>query len=157
MEMKSFLYRASTYIVAGVIIVWFLTNMPQGVAQGSVGTWAGQIGQFLQPVFHPIGIGWREVIALIFGFVAKEIVVGSMAVIYGANTATQIAASITPLQGLSFMVFTLLYTPCIATIAAIKAESRSWKITGLSIFLGISIAWITAFIVYHSGLILGFR
>ncbi len=157
MEMKSFLYRASTYIVAGVIIVWFLTNMPPGVEQGSIKTWAGQIGQFLQPVFHPIGIGWREVIALIFGFVAKEIVVGSMAVIYGADTVTQIAASITTLQGLSFMVFILLYTPCIAAIAAIKAESRSWGITGLSLFLGIAIAWITAFIVYQGGLALGFR
>lgn len=157
MEMKSFLYRASTYIVAGVIIVWFLTNMPPGVEPGSIKTWAGQIGEFLQPVFHPIGIGWREVISLIFGFVAKEIVVGSMAVIYGTDTAHQILTSITPLQGLSFMVFILLYTPCIATIAAIKAESGTWKITGLSLILGIAIAWITALIVYQGGLALGFR
>lgn len=157
MEMKSFLYRASSYIVAGVIIVWFLTNMPPGVEPGSVKTWAGQIGEFLQPVFHPIGIGWREVISLIFGFVAKEIVVGSMAVIYGTDTAHQILTSITPLQGLSFMVFILLYTPCIATIAAIKAESGTWKITGLSLILGIAIAWITALIVYQGGLALGFR
>jgi len=157
MEMKSFLNRASTYIVAGVIIVWFLTNMPPGVEPGSVKTWAGQIGEFLQPVFHPIGIGWREVISLIFGFVAKEIVVGSMAVIYGTDTAQQILASITPLQGLSFMVFILLYTPCIATIAAIKTESRSWKITGISLILGVTVAWIMAFLVYQGGLILGFR
>ncbi len=157
LEMKSFLYRASTFIFAGVIIVWFLTNMPPGVKTGSIDTWAGQIGQFLYPVFHPLGISWREVIALIFGFVAKEIVVGSMAVICGVNASTQIATFLTPLEGLSFMVFTLLYTPCIATIAAIRMESRSWKITGLSIFLGLAIAWITAFLVYHGGLLLGFH
>jgi ferrous iron transport protein B len=157
MEMKSFLYTASTYIIGGVVLVWLLTNLPAGVEPGSINTWAGQIGQFLQPIFHPIGIGWREVIALIFGFVAKEIVVGSMAVIYGADTATQILASITPLQGISFMVFTLLYTPCIATIAAIKAESASWKITGISLVLGIAIAWVSAFIVYQGGLVLGFH
>ena len=156
MEMKSFLYTASTYIIGGVVLVWLLTNLPAGVEPGSINTWAGQIGQFLQPVFHPIGIGWREVISLIFGFVAKEIVVGSMAVIYGADTATQILASVTPLQGISFMVFTLLYTPCIATIAAIKAESGSWRITGVSLALGLIIAWVTAFVVYQGGLLLGF-
>ena len=157
MEMKSFLYRASTYIVGGVVLVWLLTNLPVGSQPGSINTWAGQIGQFLQPIFHPIGIGWREVIALIFGFVAKEIVVGSMAVIYGADTATQILTSITPLKGISFMVFTLLYTPCIATIAAIKSESRSWRITGTSLALGLIVAWLTAFIVYQGGLIMGFH
>ena len=157
LEMKSFLYRASTFIFAGVIIVWFLTNMPPGIQSGSIDSWAGQIGRFLYPVFHPLGIGWREVIALIFGFVAKEIVVGSMAVIYGVNAAVQIGSFLTPLEGLSFMVFILLYTPCVATIATIHMESGSWKITGLSIFLGLAIAWITAFIIYQGGLIFGFH
>lgn len=157
LEMKSFLYRASTFIFAGVILVWLLTNMPSDVKAGSIDTWAGQLGVLLQPIFHPLGIGWREVVSLIFGFVAKEIVIGSMAMIYGINASTQISAFMTPLEGLSFMVFILLYTPCIATIAAIRSESHSWKITGFSIVLGLSIAWIVTFLVYQGGLVFGFH
>lgn len=155
-EMKDFLYRASTYIITGVILVWFLTNMPAGTAAGSVNTWAGQLGKFLYPVFQPLGINWQEIVALTFGFVAKEIVIGSMAVIYNGNTAAHIVAIVTPLQGLSFMVFTLLYTPCIATISAIRAESKSWKITGFSLLLSFGIAWIISFLTYQTGILFGF-
>ncbi len=155
-EMKDFLYRASTLIVAGVILVWALTNLPFGVAVGSADSWAGIIGQTLLPIFHPIGIGWQEIVALLFGFVAKEIVIGSLVVIYGANPAAHIAATITPLQGLSFMIFTLLYSPCLATIAAIRAESRSWKLMWFSVLLGLVLAWLMSFIFYQTGILLGF-
>jgi len=155
-EMKGFLNRASTLIVLGVVLVWILTNLPVGVAVGSADSWAGIIGHTLLTIFKPLGIVWQEIVALLFGFVAKEIVVGSLAVIYGANPAAHISATITPLQGLSFMIFTLLYTPCIATIATIRAESRSWKIMLFSIVLGVSLAWIFSFTFYHTGMLLGF-
>jgi ferrous iron transport protein B len=157
-ELKDFLVRAATLILLGVVMVWFLTRFPGDAAPASAETWAGMIGRFLSPLFAPLGIDWQETIALIFGFVAKEIVVGAMAVIYGgAEPAVRIAAQMTPLQGLSFMVFTLLYTPCVATLVAIRSESRSWKITLSSLLLGLTAAWVSSFLVYQGGRLLGFE
>jgi ferrous iron transport protein B len=156
-ELKDFLARAATLIVAGVLVVWFLIHMPANVPPGSAATWAGQLGQMLAPVFQPLGIGWQETVALIFGFIAKEIVVGGLAVIYGgSDLAGQMSSHITPLQSISFMIFCLLYTPCVATIAAIWSESRSLRITLLSLITGLGLAWITSFVFYQTGLLLGF-
>jgi len=157
-ELKDFLYQAATLIVVGVVLVWLLTHFPTDVPSASAKTWAGQLGQFFSPMFTPLGIHWQETVALLFGFIAKEIVIGALAVIYGgANLKIQVAAHITPMQGLSFMLFTLLYTPCIATLAAIRAESRSWRITILSLVLGLGSAWIASFLLYQVGLAMGFE
>jgi len=157
-ELKDFFFRAATLIVAGVLIIWLLIHMPADVPPGSAATWAGQLGHMLTPVFYPLGIGWQETVALIFGFIAKEIVVGGLVVIYsGSDLAGQMISHITPLQSISFMLFCLLYTPCIATIATIWSESRSIKITLLSLISGMGIAWITSFIFYQSGLLFGFH
>ena len=157
-EMKDFLFRAATLIVAGVLTVWLLTHMPPDVATGSGATWAGQLGRMLAPVFQPLGIDWQETVALIFGFIAKEIVVGGLAVIYGGTDLTlQMTRHISPLQSVSFMLFCLLYTPCVATIAAIWSESRSVRITLLALVSGLALAWITGFLFYQSGLLLGLR
>ena len=155
-EMKAFLNRASTLIVLGVIAVWLLTNLPPGAATGSPETWAVKIGKFVEPVFHPLGIEWQQIIALLFGFIAKEIVIGSLAIVYNGDPVRQIAALVTPLQGISFMIFTLLYTPCVATISAIRAESQSWRITAFTIALGLTLAWISSFLFYQLGSLLGF-
>lgn len=155
-EMKDFLNRASTIIVLGVIVVWVLTNLPVGVTPGSPQSLAAQIGQSIAPLFRPLGIDWQEIIALLFGLIAKEIVVGSLAVIYGGDPSTQLAAALTPLKGMSFMIFTLLYTPCVATIAAIRAESRSWRVTGFILVLGLTLAWLFSFLFYQGGRLLGF-
>ena len=156
-ELKDFLSRAATLIVAGVLIVWLLIHMPADVQPASAATWAGQLGQILAPVFQPLGIDWQETVALIFGFIAKEIVVGGLAVIYGgSDLAGRMSSHITPLQSISFMLFCLLYTPCVATIAAIWSESRSIKITILSLVSGLAVAWITSFVFYQTGLLLGF-
>ncbi|MHB2155916.1 ferrous iron transport protein B [Calditrichota bacterium GD2] len=155
-EMKAFLNRASTLIVLGVIAVWFLTNMPPGAETAGPDTWAVKIGQFIEPLFKPLGIEWQQIIALLFGFIAKEIVIGSLAIVYAGDPASQIASLVTPLQGISFMIFTLLYTPCVATIAAIRAESQSWKITALTVGLGLFLAWMSSFLFYQLGTLLGF-
>ncbi len=155
-EMKDFLNRASTIIVLGVIVVWVLTNLPVGVTPGSPQSLAAKIGQSIAPVFRPLGIDWQEIIALLFGLIAKEIVVGSLAVIYGGDPSTQLAAALTPLKGMSFMIFTLLYTPCVATIAAIRAESQSWRVTGFILVLGLTLAWLFSFLFYQGGRLLGF-
>jgi ferrous iron transport protein B len=157
-EIRDFLYRAASLIVIGVVVIWFLTHTPTAAQPGSVDTLAGSIGLFLAPVFEPLGIQWAETVALFFGFIAKEILIGALAVIYGsANLAAEISNQISPLQGLSFMIFTLIYSPCVATVAAIRSESRSWRITLLSIGMGLMLAWITSFLVYQGGLLLGFQ
>ncbi|MDX1823697.1 MAG: nucleoside recognition domain-containing protein [Thiohalomonadales bacterium] len=105
-----------------------------------------------------MGIHWAETVALFFGFITKEILIGALTVIYGsANLATTLHTQLSPLQGLSFMVFTLIYTPCVATVAAIRSESNSWRITLLSMGLGLALAWLASFIVYQLGLLLGYR
>ena len=158
LEVKDFLYRAATLIIAGVSVVWFLTHYPGYVPAGSAETLAGRIGRSLAPLFEPIGIHWQESVALIFGFIAKEIVIGAMAVIYGAEAdlAGQLSAHLSPLQGLSFMAFTLIYTPCVAALAIIHTESRSWKITASSVLLGLGLAWMVSFLLYQGGRLLGF-
>ena len=158
LEVKNFLYRAATLIIAGVTVVWFLTHYPGYVPAGSAETLAGHIGRSLAPLFEPIGIHWQESVALIFGFIAKEIVIGAMAVIYGAEAdlAGQLSAHLSPLQGLSFMAFTLIYTPCVAALAVIRTESRSWKITASSVLLGLGLAWMVSFLLYQGGRLLGF-
>lgn len=158
-EIKHFLNRASKFIVIGVVLVWALTHYPTDVAPASLGTLAGQIGLWFAPILNPIGIDSHLAIALIFGFVAKEIVVGSLAVIYGLNgdaLAHQIAMNIDWVQGMSFMLFTLIYTPCLSTIATLKNESKSAAFMWLSIGWSLVLAWVISFIFYQGARALGF-
>jgi ferrous iron transport protein B len=158
-EVKHFLQRASKFIVIGVVLVWAMTHYPTDVAPASVGTLAGQIGQLFAPILNPIGIDTQLAIALIFGFVAKEIVIGSLAVIYGLNgdaLSNQIAMNIDWVQGMSFMLFTLIYTPCLSTIATMKSESKSAAFMWLSIAWSLALAWVVSFIFYQGARALGF-
>lgn len=157
-EVKHFLNRASKFIVIGVVLVWLLTHYPTNVAPASSATWAGQIGQLFSPVLNPIGIDTQLAIALIFGFVAKEIVVGSLAVIYGLQgdaLSHQIAMNIDWVQGMSFMLFTLIYTPCLSTIATMKSESKSSGFMWLSILWSLALAWLISFVFYQGARALG--
>ncbi|MDO9149814.1 MAG: ferrous iron transport protein B [Methylotenera sp.] len=158
-EVKHFLNRASKFIVLGVVLVWLLTNFPSNVAPASVETYAGQIGVFFAPILDPIGINHELAIALIFGFVAKEIVVGALAVIYGLQgdaLMVQMATQIDWVQAMSFMLFTLIYTPCLSTIATIKNESKSTAFMWLSIIWSLGLAWIISFVFYQSARLLGY-
>jgi ferrous iron transport protein B len=158
-EVGHFLNRASKFIIAGVVLVWALTNYPSGTHPASLDTYAGMIGQFLAPVLTPIGIDAQLAIALIFGFVAKEIVVGSLAVIYGlqGDELMQLMAQrLDWVQGVSFMLFTLIYTPCLSTIATLKSESRSSAFMWLSIGWSLLLAWIVSFAFYQGARALGF-
>lgn len=152
-EVRHFLKRASKFIILGVILVWVLTNFPANVAPASADTYAGQIGALLEPVLQPLGIDNNLAIALIFGFVAKEIVIGALAVIYGVqDEALQalMGQSLDWVQGMSFMLFTLIYTPCLSTIATIKSESKSWGFTVLNIVWPLALAWLISFIFYQT-------
>lgn len=158
-EVKHFLNRATKFIVFGVVMVWILTNFPSNVPAGSTETYAGQIGALFAPVLDPIGIDTHLAIALIFGFVAKEIVVGSLAVIYGLQgdaLMAQMAQNLDWVQGMSFMLFSLIYTPCLSTIATLKSESNSSSFMWLSIIWSLFLAWIISFIFYQGAKLLGF-
>lgn len=157
-EVKHFLQRASKLIVMGVILVWLLTHWPLDAAPASAATLAGKIGQLFAPLLNPIGIDTQLAIALIFGFVAKEIVVGSLAVIYGLQgdaLTQQIASHIDWVQGMSFMLFTLIYTPCLSTIATLKSESKSAGFMWLSLGWSMALAWVVSFVFYQTARALG--
>lgn len=158
-EVRHFLNRASKFIVLGVVLVWALTNYPAGLAPASSGTYAGQIGAWFEPILSPIGIDGKLAITLIFGFVAKEIVVGSLAVIYGMQGEAlnlMIASQLDWVQGVSFMLFTLIYTPCLSTIATMRNESKSYAYTLFSIVWSLGLAWVISFIFYQSARALGY-
>jgi len=158
-EVKHFLIRASKFIIIGVVLVWALTNFPSDVPPASVGTIAGQIGLLFAPILDPLGINTQLAIALIFGFVAKEIVIGALAVIYGLQgdaLMAQMATQIDWVQAMSFMLFTLIYTPCLSTIATLKSESKSSGFMWLSIAWSLSLAWVVSFVFYQGARALGF-
>lgn len=123
----------------------------------------GSIGKVLAPVFAPIGIDWRGSIALLTGFVAKEIVVSTMGILYAADETEDSAAlqnallssGMTSLGALAMMVFVLLYMPCLATVTAIRRETGSSKWMIFSVVYSTSLAWIVAFCIYQGGTILG--
>ncbi|MCH9055428.1 ferrous iron transport protein B [Parathermosynechococcus lividus] len=153
-EVRHFLARASGFIMAGVLVVWALTHLPLSAAPASAETWAGQLGLALQPLLAPVGITPPLTIALIVGFVAKEIVIGALAVIYqlpGSELQQAIARDLTPLQAYSFMVFTLLYTPCLSTLATLWSESKQWQFTVFATVYALGIAWLVSGSVYQLG------
>lgn len=152
LEVRHFLSRATRFIVIGVIAIWLLTNLPLGAAPGSAATLAGQLGKLFAPVLAPIGIDEKLTVALLFGFVAKEVMVGAFAVIYGLSgdaLAQELGRSMDWVQAVSFMLFTLIYTPCISTIATIKAESRSAAFAALSVLWPLALAWLASFVFYQ--------
>ena len=158
-EVRHFLRRATKFIVAGVVLVWLLTHLPLSAVPASAGTLAGMIGGFFQPVFAPVGINEQLTIALIFGFVAKEIVIGALAVIYslsGDALSGAIGQQLDWVQAYSFMLFTLLYTPCLATVATLQSESKQLKFTALSLAWSLALAWLVSLSFYQGARALGY-
>ncbi|MDD5870020.1 MAG: nucleoside recognition domain-containing protein, partial [Bacteroidales bacterium] len=126
----------------------------------------GRIGKAIAPVFEPLGFNWKMTISLISGTVAKETVVSTLGVLYSGDAASSNddlgerlqapnpktgVPDFTPAIALAFMVFVLLYVPCIATITAIVKESGSWKYGAFTFVYNTAVAWIIAFIVYQIG------
>jgi ferrous iron transport protein B len=158
-----YLKKAGTIILLGALFIWLLATFPWGVEYGSEASYAGQLGHVLEPIVAPLGFDWRIAVALLFGFVAKEIVVGALGVIYGAGEdeealtgSLQGDASFTALTGLNVMIFTLIYMPCLATVGVIKKETGSWKWTLFAIVYGIVLAYVVVLIVNNVGRLLGF-
>ena len=123
----------------------------------------GRIGKVVAPIFSPIGIDWRGSVALLTGFVAKEIVVSTMGILYAADNGKDsealknalLSSGMTPIAALAMMVFVLLYMPCLATLAAIRRETASLKWMIFSISYSTLLAWGMAFLVYQGGKMIG--
>jgi len=151
-EVSHFLRKATGFIVLGVVLVWFLTHYPFDAVPAGPATLAGRLADAAQPVFAPLGFDSLLSISLLFGFVAKEVVLGAMAVIYGAgegSLAGIMAERLNPLQAYSFMLFVLLYTPCLSTVATLRQESRSWAFTTLAVAWPLAVAWLASFAFYQ--------
>lgn len=156
-----FLKKAGTYLLVGAIILWFLSSFPWGVAQESVElSYTGQIGHALEPIFRPFGFDWRIVSSLIFGFMAKEIVVEALGIIYavegGEAIAGALVADYSPLIGFTLMAFTLLYVPCLATVGTMRKESGSWKWTIFQVVLSLVLAYVIGLAITGIGVMLGY-
>lgn len=152
-ETSYFLRQASIYILLGVILVWLLTHYPFDAKPGSANTLAGKIATVFGPVFEPLGIDRLMTVVLIFGFIAKEIVLGAMAVIYSINSenlADTIASTTNWVQAYSFMLFVLIYTPCLSTVTVLWQESKSWAFTAFAVAWPLLLAWLSSFTFYQS-------
>ena len=151
---RDFLTRAFTVIFVATIVVWFLQTFDArlNVVADSAGSLLAAVGAWIAPLFAPLGFGdWRVSTALITGFIAKESVISTLGILTGAGTdvsAAALGALFTPVSAASFLAFTLLYTPCVAAISAVKRELRSgWKAAGVAL-AQCAVAWAVSFLVY---------
>jgi len=184
-RVRIYLKKMGGIILVGSLLLWFLGAYPkppdksgspmisdngtvvesgEGLQKSSKLEFAfiGQLGRLIEPTVQPLGFDWKMGVSLLSGFVAKEVVVSSMGVLYSAENHQSsllqnalVKSGITPLVAVAFMVFSLLYTPCLATVGAIFRESGSKKWTALSIIYQSSLAWLAAFVIYQGGKVLG--
>ena len=159
---KDFLQKAFTVIFVATVIIWFLGAFDSRLnfVTDSSNSLLASIGRLISPIFAPLGLSdWRISTSLLAGLSAKEAVVSTMGVLTGTGLeglSNALSSVFTPLTAASFLVFTLLYTPCVAAIATLKAELGSRLHTAGVIALQCAVAWVCAFIVYNIGLLLGF-
>ena len=157
---KDFLTRAFTIIFVATILVWFLQTFDTrlNLVSDSADSLLATVGVWIAPLFKPLGFGdWRVSTALITGFIAKESVISTLGILTGAGTDVTVAALgnlFSPITAVSFLVFTLLYTPCVAAISAVKRELGSgWKAAGVALSQ-CAVAWAVAFLVYRVALLM---
>ena len=174
---EQYLRKMGGVILIGSIAIWALSYFPRDfnksneqmtateIATQQQNSYLASIGRFFEPVVEPLGFNWKGSVALISGATAKEIVVSTLGVLYSndndsAESLSQRIAKVnpetgtpdfTPLVALSFMVFVVLYFPCIATIVAISREAGGWKYGAFTILYNTAVAWIFSFIVYQVG------
>jgi ferrous iron transport protein B len=152
---KDFLVRAFTIILLATIVIWFLQtfDLKLNVVSDSTNSLLALVGKLIAPIFRPLGFDdWRISTALITGFTAKEAVISTMGVLLGTDVSSLSAALsglFTPLTAVSFLVFTLLYTPCVAAVATIKREFQSGPIAAGVVVTQCVVAWLAAFGAYN--------
>lgn len=156
-----YLKKMGGIIMIASVIIWFLGSYPNHdaystTAEQQENSYIGQIGKAIEPVIEPLGFDWKMGIGILSGIGAKELVVSTLGVLYtndddieSVDLADRIP--ITPLVAYGYMLFVLIYFPCIATVAAIKNESGSWKWAAFTICYTTLLAWIVAFLVHQVG------
>jgi ferrous iron transport protein B len=158
---KGFVRKAGTFIFAGSVFIWLLSYAgPSGLKVNMDHSYLAAIGNVIAPLLSPIGFGtWQAAASLITGFLAKEAIISTMNIIYFVpNTAGLqglLANYYTPLSAFSFMVFILLYIPCLATTATIYKETGSKKWTAFAMVYALAIAYVLSFIIFQGGKLLG--
>lgn len=146
---KGFLKKAGTLIFSISVLVWFLSNFNFGGMTDIESSFLSSIGRFISPIFAPLGFAsWQNSVALLTGLMAKEVVVSTLGVLYTGELVDQIAANFTSITGISFLVFTLLYTPCVSVVATMKKEFNT-KFALFSVVYQFAVAWIVSFLVYN--------
>lgn len=159
---KDFVQRAFTIIFVATLLIWFLQTFDTrfNVVSDSGESMLAMIGKWIAPLFGPLGFNdWRATTALISGFTAKEAVVSTLGVLTGStmvNLSETLGQIFTPVSAVSFLVFTLLYTPCVAAVATIKRELGSAVKTVGVVVMQCGVAWVAACLVYHLLLLFGF-
>ncbi|HEY5571351.1 MAG TPA: ferrous iron transport protein B [Bacteroidales bacterium] len=164
---KQYIKKMGGIIMVASIIIWFLGYYPnhngyETAAAQQESSYIGQIGKMIEPAIRPMGFDWKLGIGLISGAGAKELVASTLCVLYANNDDPEatdfarhvVSAGVTPLAAFCYMLFVLIYFPCIATLAAIKQESGSWKWALFSAVYTVVLAWIVSFIVYQLGSLL---
>lgn len=152
---KGFVKKAGTFIFGGSVVIWLLNYAgPTGFGVNVDHSFLHLIGAAIAPLLIPLGFGtWQAGATLIPGFLAKEVVVSAMAIIYGVNShglTQMISAHFTPASAYAFMLFILLYIPCLSTVAAIRKETVSWKWTLIATLYPVAIAYFLAFVFYQA-------
>lgn len=154
---RDFLQRAFTIIFVAAMLIWFLQTFDTrlNVVEDSSESLLALVGQFIAPLFSPLGFGdWRVATSLISGFTAKEAVVSTLSVLMGTSMSDlggALSGLFTPLSAVSFLLFTLLYTPCVAAVATIRRELKSRLATAGVVIMQCTVAWLTACLVYQIG------
>lgn len=154
---KGFVKKAGTFIFAGSVLIWLLSYAgPGGVEVNMDDSFLAMIGGIFAPLLAPLGFGtWQAGASLITGFLAKEAIISTMNIIYFAPDEASLQGllinTFTPLAAYSFMVFILLYIPCLATVATIKKETGSNKWTAFSMVYALAIAYVLSLIIYQVG------
>lgn len=171
-----YLRKMGGLILIASVAVWFLSYYPRNesvsLAQQQQNSYMGRVGIFCEPVMKPLGLEWKANVALISGVAAKELIVSTLGVLYAENNIDESASSarlsakitsidphtgksdFTPISALAFMVFVLIYFPCVASLSAISFQSGSWKWAVVSMAYCTILAWVCAFVTYQIGSIL---
>jgi len=141
------LEKICTVILWASIIIWALEYFPTQDLNDLEHSFLASVGQFVSPLLEPLGFDWKMSVCLITGLPAKEAIVSTLAILYDGNIA---AAGFTPLTAFTFMLFVLLYFPCVATIATLHREAgKQWA--WFTVFHSLALAWLISFAVYQIG------
>ena len=159
---RQYLQKMSGVILGFSIMLWFLSYFPNHNAYDTVAeqqehSFIGYVGKAIEPVLEPLGFDWRMGVGIVAGVGAKELVVSTLGVMHADDAPTlqqALLKSVTPAGALAYMVFILLYFPCIATFIAIKNESGSWKWAIFTAVYTLALAWVAAFITFHTASLL---